>query len=69
MENSAKGVAFFDEQGNEIFPLSKNETKQGGKSDEPKAAKNNAALPIGIACGVVVVGGVGGFVAYRRRRL
>lgn len=67
--NGAKGVAFFDERGNEIFPLSKNETEKGGRSDETKNGRNNAALPIGIACGVVVIGGAGGFAAYRRRRL
>ena len=64
VENNAKGAAFFDAKGQQIYPLAdKKETAKEEKKEE-----RSAVLPIAIACGVCVIACVGGIVFYRKRR-
>ena len=64
VENNAKGAAFFDEKGQQIYPLAdKKETAKEEKKEE-----RSIVLPIAIACGVCVIACVGGIVFYRKRR-
>jgi chemotaxis protein histidine kinase CheA len=69
IDNNVKGAAFFDENGNEIFPLSKNGSKSTGGSGNPASGNRSAAVPVGIACGVAAVFVFGGIIVFRRRRL
>lgn len=67
VENEAKGIACFDENGNPIDPL--NDSSDNSEKDDSDNS-GSVAVPIAIAGGtVVVVGGAGGFVFWRKRRL
>ncbi|MBQ8108325.1 MAG: hypothetical protein IJ129_06225 [Ruminococcus sp.] len=64
VENTALGAAFFDEKGQQIYPLAdKKETAKMEKKEE-----RSIVLPIAIACSVCVIACVGGIVFYRKRR-
>lgn len=64
VENNAKGAAFFDAKGQQIYPLADKKSS----SAEEKKEERSIALPIAIACGVCVIACVGGIVFYRKRR-
>ncbi len=65
--NDAKGLTFFDEQGNEIFPLSQGEDKAESKNTKDKA-RHNAAVPIATAAAITAACIAGGVIAHRRRQ-
>lgn len=67
VKNEAKGIACFDENGDPIDPL--NDSEDNAKPNDSDNS-GSAAIPIAIAGGtVVVVGGAGGFIFRRKRRL
>lgn len=69
----ADGIVCFDENGNEIDPMNSSDSGEKDSSSESKSENTGSgsgiAVPVIIAGAVVVGGGAGGFVFWRRRRL